>query len=130
MIMRTSIGRIALMGLAVVSLVGACSSGSKSTFPTDKYIQVGDSPNSQAILEFKADGTYEFVGFDHGTYEVSGNVFTYETSSYCKGISPDAEKASYTWTWNGTILHFAPKGIDKCTDRARASAIDWKKAGT
>lgn len=131
--MRPNPVRTALLSLAVLSLVGACSSDSDSsdnTFPIGKYIPVTAEPDTLNVMEFKSDGTYTVAAIDSGTYTTSGDVLTFETSTYCKKISPDAEKASYTWTWDGTTLEFTLKGTDKCTDRVATLAVDGKKAGT
>ena len=76
------IKNLLVIGLVFVSLIlGACSSSSKSGFPTGKFIKSGTTDYG---LAFNKDGTFSvFQGdntFVHGTYSVDGDIFT-ETSN-------------------------------------------------
>jgi hypothetical protein len=73
---------VLVIGLVFVSLIlGACSTSSKSNFPTGKFIKSGTTNYG---LVFNEDGTFSvFEGdntFVHGTYSVAGDIFT-ETSN-------------------------------------------------
>jgi hypothetical protein len=122
---------MAVVGLLGLGLLGACGSSSKSgsTFPTGQYVPA-DTSKGTAIFEFKTDKTWSLAGYSSGTYSTSGNTLTFETDTFCKKVSADVEKASYTWTWDGTLLKFAPKGTDKCADRVTVMSVTSKKAGT
>ena len=110
------------MAIAISGLFAACSdNGDTSEFPVGVYGQPG-STDTSGTIEFKSDGTYVLlddneVMVSEGTYSTDGDQLTWETDSYCKSVSDDAESATYTWTEDDDLLTMTVVGEDKCIGR-------------
>jgi hypothetical protein len=90
-------------GMILLSLLlAACSPTEETSFPTGKYIKVGESTRS---FIFNEDGTWIVLEGSstlvRATYSVDGNVFT-ETSNNggCE------TNVAFTYTFDGTNLTF------------------------
>ena len=75
------------------------------------YQQQGSTDASETI-EFKSDGTFVLADgaaiVTEGTYSIDGDQLTWDTDSWCKNVSADAESATYTWTQDGDLLNLSP----------------------
>lgn len=91
----------------------ACSTG--PSFPYGTF--VGPADFYHVVL--KKDGSFTFLDnktvTSEGTFSIHGNELTWETDSHCAAV--DAQKATYTWTFDNDNLELDVKGNDKCTDR-------------
>jgi hypothetical protein len=124
--------RVAVIALATFGLFAACSDdGSTNEFPVGVYHQQG-STDASGTMEFKSDGTFVLAEGDEivteGTYSIDGDQLTWDTDSWCKDISADAESATYTWTQDGELLTMTVEGEDLCTDRVNTIRPGFEKS--
>ena len=94
--------KLFVIGLLLLSLMlAACSSSTKSNFPTGKFIKSGTTNYG---LVFNQDGTFSVfdgsITIVHGTYSVDGDIFTDESNS--QGCPP----LSFKYAFDGTNLTF------------------------
>jgi len=110
-------------------LLAACGSKAETTgeltFPTGQFVSTNDP--AQGYL-FSEDGTfgYYFGGADPvvtGTYTISGDRLTLvdpeEVDPLCQG------EVTYTWSFDGTNLTFAPTAEDRCKPRVDSFAVKY-----
>ena len=122
--------RVAIIAMATLGLFAACSDdGNTNEFPVGVYHQPG-STDASGTMEFKSDGTFVLAEGDavvtEGTYSIDGDQLTWETDSWCKNVSADAESATYTWTQDGDLLTMTVEGEDLCTDRVNTIEPGWE----
>jgi hypothetical protein len=123
---------IPLILAAMLVFLTACGSKAESTevsaFPTGKFVSANDP--AQGYL-FSEDGTfgYYFGGAEPvvtGTYTISGDrlslVDPEETDPQCQG------EVTYTWSFDGTNLTFAPTAEDTCKPRSDSFAETFIRA--
>jgi hypothetical protein len=130
--MSSKIVRVAVIALATFGLFAACSDdGSTNEFPVGVYHQQG-STDASGTMEFKSDGTFVLADGDEivteGTYSIDGDQLTWDTDSWCKDISAEAESATYTWTQDGELLTMTVEGEDLCTDRVNTIRPGFEKS--
>lgn len=95
-------------------LITACGAASPSAagFPTGKFVWEGSDLQGVYLNEDKTWSAFYYgENVDEGTYSVSGNLYTQETSKVC--TSP----ATYEWAFDGTNLNFKLQGEDSCDIR-------------
>jgi hypothetical protein len=120
--MNSRTARIAVTAIAMMGLFAACSDdGDTSEFPVGVYHEPG-STDASGTMVFKSDGTFVLTDgteavVSQGTYSTDGDQFTWETDSYCRTVSADAESATYTWMQDGDLLKMTVDGEDLCSGR-------------
>jgi hypothetical protein len=131
-VMRSKTIRVAVIAMATVGLFAACSDDESSNeFPVGVYHEPG-STDAGGSMEFKSDGTFVLAYGDEivtdGTYSIDGDQLTWETDSWCKNISADAESATYTWTEEGDLLTMTVEGEDLCIDRVNTIQSGFERS--
>jgi hypothetical protein len=104
-----------LVALVLSSLVlTACGGGSPSDvgFPTGKFVWEGNEFQGIYLNEDRTWSAFYYgEHVDEGTFTVTDNLYTQDTSLVCP--SP----ASYKWSFDGTNLKFDLEGEDTCDIR-------------
>jgi len=104
-----------VIGLVLSSLVlAACGAGSPSDFgfPTGKFVWEGSDLQGIYLNEDKTWSAFYYgESVDEGTFKVTEDLYTQETSQVCP--SP----ATYEWSFDGTNLKFKLRGEDTCDIR-------------
>ena len=104
-----------VIGVVLSSLVlAACAAGSPSDFgfPTGKFVWEGSDLQGIYLNEDKTWSAFYYgESVDEGTFKVTEDLYTQETSRECP--SP----ATYEWSFDGTNLKFKLRGEDTCDIR-------------
>lgn len=92
--------------LAATGLVGGCSS--EVAFPKGTYETTAEvNEQGKMTVIFGDDGIHTLMQrgalIESGTYTVSGDQITM-TDPLCKNLSGSQETATYTWTWENSVL--------------------------
>ena len=100
------------LGLALL-LLFALSACAGPKFPYGTF----DSGDGSITLHLQPDGTFSIYNYsqllDQGTFSIQESQFNWETSSACD----PGGKATYTWTYQNSILVLKVSGADPCSHR-------------
>ena len=130
--MSSKVLRVAIFALASLGMFAACSDdGNTNEFPVGVYHHPG-STDASGTIEFTSDGTFVLADGDEivteGTYSIDDDQLTWDTDSYCRNISADAESATYSWTQDGDLLTMTVEGEDLCIGRVDTIQAGWERS--
>lgn len=130
---RLTLVAVVLMGLTVIG----CSSGAAESLPTPGpaptafpigtfTMQLGNHQWTMLLNEIGSCTLVEDgVMVSTGVYNVTGDQLEWLQNTYC--AAQGAERGTYTWSFDGTVLTFK-QVQDGCADRkAWLDNIQWVK---
>lgn len=121
---RSAVLILSALGVMLVLLVAGCGG---DDFPTGEWTTTAPD-GSIALFVYEDDGTWVLSSgpteqtleeVSSGTYSTTDETITLETDSYCKGVDPTTEQATYRWSHENDQLTFSVVE-DECTDRVEA----------